>query len=219
MALGTSRRAFLLGIPAAALASQPWLTLLHGDSEDAWVTYRGQGFPDQAWDVHDGVLHAKKLYMQPCVATRESFTDFDLEFDWKIAPAGNSGVFYCNRHAFDPEPAQRPLPDSWHRVHSSRGQEYQICDDAATPDARDPKRAAASLYGHIAPLPAGMERPALEWNTGRIVVRDLHAEHWLNGNRVVAYDLKPEEKVRSPIVLQHHHTEAWFRNIRIQRLV
>lgn len=172
-----------------------------------WKTFNGEGFPRESWEIRDGVIHALPAYMMPCLATVEEFDDFDLSFEWMISPGGNAGVFYANR-------MDRVRPGHY-RVHSSRGQEYQILDDQHSDEAKNPAKSAASHYGHDAPMPGKPLRPAGEWNRGRIVVRGLHVEHWLNGVRVLEYELKPDEKVRSPIVLQHHHSEAWFRNLSV----
>ena len=208
-----SRRHFLAASVLPRILRAAPRPIFDGKTGAGWVTYRGSGFPDEGWDIRDGCIHAKPAYMVPCLATTEIYTDFDLSFDWKIAPGGNAGVFYSCRGK-EPPVGTGAKPESWwHRTHSSRGQEYQILDDAASPEAKDPSKAAAALYGKVAPPPDKPLRPAMDWNHGRIVVRGLYAEHWLNGVRVVAYEMKPDEKKPSPIVLQHHHAEAWFRNL------
>jgi len=42
-------------------------------------------------------------------------------------------------------------------------------------------------------------------------------EHWLNSEKVVEVEL-PFEVPESPMLLQNHATDAWFRNIRVRRL-
>jgi hypothetical protein len=59
--------------------------------------------------------------------------------------------------------------------------------------------------------------PLGEFNRGASVVRGRHCEHWLNGEKVVEYE-SSSDPWESPIVLQNHRTDAWFRNIRIKRL-
>lgn len=194
----------------AADGAAEWKALFDRHSGAGWKTFNGEGFPKEGWEIRDGVIHALPAQMMPCLATVDDYDDFELVFEWKISRGGNAGVFYANR-------MDRVRPGH-HRVHSSRGQEYQILDDANSAEAREPSKSAAARYGKVAPVAGKPLKPAGEWNEGRIVVRGLHAEHWLNGMQVLEYTLNPEDKVRSPIVLQHHHDEAWFRNIRIRVL-
>ena len=55
-----------------------------------------------------------------------------------------------------------------------------------------------------------------EFNESQIVVDGKHAEHWLSGQNVVSFETGVHEE--SPISLQNHSSETWFRNIRIRRL-
>ena len=121
------------------------------------------------------------------------------------------------------------------------GFEYQITDDALNRDAKSkPSHAAGALYDMIAPSQAAA-KPAGEWNQGRIVVRGKRTEHWLNGIKVVDADLDDpavlenvkrrwtvaphvlelltkQPKRQSPVSLQNHGDDAWFRNLRIRPL-
>lgn len=210
----TRRSLFAAALMPRVFAAQPH-AIFDGKSEAGWVTYRGSGFPAEGWEIKDNCIHARAAYMVPCLATVDIYTDFDFSFEWKIAPRGNAGVVYSCRGK-EPPVGTGVKPESWwYRTHSSRGQEYQILDDSDSPEARSSKTSTGSLYGKIAPPADKPIRPAMQWNEGRIVVRGLNAEHWLNGAKVVAYEMMPDEKKPSPIVLQHHHSEAWFRNLRI----
>ena len=156
------------------------------------------------------------------LATDATFSDFEVEFRWRVSPRGNSGVIYRVAESQDP---------SW-----ASGPEYQILDDDGHPDGTDPRTAAASLYGLIARDPTARTRPVGEYNDGRIVVRDGHVEHWLNGTLAVRYDWASPEvtqliqgskfrdlpafmaQATGHVVLQHHGEEAWLRDVRIRRL-
>ena len=172
------------------------------------------------WAVMDGVL-TRTAASGDLISDRE-FGDFDLRFEWKISPGGNSGVFY--RAGEDEEAAY------W------TGIEYQILDNERHPDGRNgPDRHAAAVYGMYAPTGA-RPVPVGEWNQGRIVARGAHVEHWLNGVKVADYELwTPEWKARvaqtkfkdwpgfgmlpkGHIGLQDHGDEVSYRNIRIKEL-
>lgn len=178
--------AFLLvaGVENAVSANEAapkpeWHTLFDGKLLDTFRGWRSDGMPE-GWHVVDGVL-AKEGSVDDLV-TREQFGNFELELDWKIGKAGNSGVFYRGTREYD------------HIYWSAP--EYQLLDDANAPDGRRRLTAAAAAYGLYEP-PAGVVKPFGEWNKTRIVIKGSHVEHWLNGQRVVAYDLgSPEWKAK-----------------------
>lgn len=200
-------------------AEQEWQVLFDGTSTDALRGYGMDGFPADRWLVADGELRTVPGLGVDLI-TRDEFTDFELEFEWSVAPGGNSGVIY--RVAETPDP-------SW-----TTGPEYQVLDDERHPDARDSTTSAAALYDLIAPGPGKRLEPVGTFNTGRIVVRDGRVEHWLNGELVVDYGWN-EPATRALIeaskfaqyegfmaqdsghvVFQHHGEEAAFRAIRIR---
>jgi hypothetical protein len=109
------------------------------------------------------------------LVTNQNFGNFELELEWKLGKGGNSGVFYRGTREYD------------HIYWSAP--EYQLLDDANTPDGKNPLTSAASAYALYAP-PAGIVLPFDRWNKTRIVVDGSHVEHWLNGRKVVAYELK-----------------------------
>jgi 3-keto-disaccharide hydrolase len=206
--------------PKPAVApSSGWITLFDGHSMAGWRGYRSATTPT-GWRVENGTL-AKAGEAGDLVSV-DSFADFELELDWKIAKGGNSGIFYRGTEEYD-------------HVYWS-APEYQLLDDANAPDGRNRLTSAASAYALYAAT-AGVVKPADEWNTTRIIARGAHVEHWLNGQRVVSYELwSPDWKAKvaaskfhewpnygmSPsghLALQGDHNGALaFRNIRIRRL-
>jgi len=111
----------------------------------------------------------------------------------------------------------------------------QVLDDARHPDGHSRLTSAGSDYGLYA-APAGVVRPAGEWNDVRILVNGAHVEHWLNGVKVVEYELwSPDWQQRvqaskfaqwpaygmshtGHIALQNHGDAVWYRSIRIRTL-
>lgn len=139
------------------------------------------------------------------IRTEAEFTEFEFEFEWRVEPGGNSGVKYLIERT-----SRWQARDGGFHARG-RGAEYQIMDDGVQPD---PAKKSGALYGQIAPL-AGLARRAGEFNQSRIVVTGGSAEHWLNGERVVEYKAVART---SPIVLQHHNSNAWFRRMRVRRV-
>jgi hypothetical protein len=156
-------------------APKPWEVLFDGKITDAFRGWKGESMPE-GWKVIDGAL-TKDGNVDELV-TRKQYTNFDLRWDWKIGKDGNSGVFYRATREYD-------------QIYWS-GPEYQLLDDANAPDGKNQITAAGSAYGLYA-SPAGIVKPYGEWNTSRLLVRGNHVEHWLNGKKVVEYDLKSPE--------------------------
>ncbi|HEX6643408.1 MAG TPA: DUF1080 domain-containing protein [Gemmatimonadales bacterium] len=195
-----------------------WRTLFDGTSTAAWRGFQMESLPT-GWQVEDGSL--VRAGGGGDIITRDQFGDFELELEWKVADGGNSGIMYRVTEA----------DSSTYRT----GPEYQVLDDAAHPDGGNRLTSAGSAYGLYA-APAGVVKPAGEWNAARIVARGAHVEHWLNGQKVVEYELwSPdwEAKVkaskfvewpgygRSPrghVALQDHGDRVEFRNIRIREM-
>lgn len=165
--------AMLMAMQAPTEAASPqWRPLLEDHAAPAWRGWKSDGLPP-GWHVAGGVL-SKDGPVEDLV-TKQSFGDFELEFEWKIGKGGNSGVFYRGTRAYD-------------HVYWS-GPEYQLLDDANAHDGGDRLTAAASAYA-LYGAPAGVVLPFDHWNRSRLVVRGTHVEHWLNGQEVVKYELQ-----------------------------
>jgi hypothetical protein len=196
-----------------------WRSLFDGTSASMWRSYKTQNAPT-AWTAQNGVLTKKGAVED--IITRDQFGDFELAFDWKMSRAGNAGVFYRATEEYE-----KPY---W------SGPEYQLLDDGAHVDGKDRLTSAGAAYG-LYPAAAGVVKPAGEWNSTRIVVKGPHVEHWLNGTKVVEYELQSpdwEAKVkaskfgewknygrakRGHISIQgDHEGDLELRNIRIREL-
>jgi len=159
------------GVTLAA-AAPSWHALLEDAGAPDFRGWETAGFP-AGWHVEHGVL-SKEGPVEDLV-TVQTFGDFELTLEWKIGKGGNSGIFYRATRAYD-------------HVYWS-GPEYQLLDDANAPDGKNQLTAAGSAYG-IYPSLAGVVRPFGHWNRTRLIVRGTHVEHWLNGRKVVDYELK-----------------------------
>ncbi len=208
---------------------QGWRLLFDGASTAGWEEVSGKPFPTHSWAVEGGCLKALvRTDGFQDIHTIDSFRSFELEFDWKLLKDGNSGVKYL---------IQRN--DEWvnqeGRQARARGLEYQLADDHNDDAASDPSRVTASLYSVLAPT-VHVPFAIGEFNHSRLVVRGDRVEHWLNGKKVLEFPItqpnvsrqllsmrpkdQPEAPLRkeSPISLQNHSSETWFRNIKIRAL-
>jgi hypothetical protein len=193
-----------------------WRLLFDGRTVEGWRGFRKKGIP-AGWVVENGAL--TRIGAGGDIITVKQYRDFELALEWRISEGGNSGIMYRVTEGAD--------------ATYKTGPEMQVLDDARHPDGRDRLTAAGSAYG-LYPAPAGIVRPAGEWNQVRIVARGHHVEHWLNGARVVEYDLENrdwEARVaaskfrqwpaygRAPkghIALQDHGDRVEYRSIRIR---
>lgn len=208
-----------------AESRQGWELLWDGQTPRGWRSVRGSGFPSQGWRIADGALTVVKPRGGDIVTDR-TFRAFDLQVEYKLTPAANSGIKYA-------------VPPG-----SNVGLEYQLLDDSRNPDAKEGEggnRTLASLYdlfpsartvsGHRVPIAVG------KWQRARIVVHpDGRVEHWLNGMKVLDYERGSaafrEQVARSKfagredfglvrdghILLQEHDDQVSFRSIKVRRL-
>jgi hypothetical protein len=195
-----------------------WRLLFDGKTTRGWRGYRKDSMP-AGWQVVDGAL--TRVAPAGDIVTIEQFDNFELSLEWRVAPGGNSGIFY------------RVTEDGEHPWHS--GPEMQVLDDAAHADGRSPLTSAGALYG-LYPAPRGVSKPAGEWNAARIVLNGSHVEHWLNGTKVVEAELgSPDWQARvarskfdtlprygrnqsGHIGLQDHGDRVEYRNIKLRVL-
>lgn len=192
--------------------------LFDGRSLDGWRGYDMDGLPG-GWAVEDGLL--TRTGAGGDLITEAQFANFELIVDWMVERGGNSGIFYRAAEG-----------EEW-IYHSAP--EFQVLDDPNHPDGADPVTSAGSNYG-LHPAPRGVVRPANEWNTSAIRVVGNAVEHYLNGTKVVEYELHSDawvERVanskfvewpaygqapRGHIGLQDHGDRVWYRNIKIREL-
>ena len=166
----------------AAERKEGFHLLFDGKTTAGWRGYKVDSMPS-AWSVVDGIL--TKSVGTGDIVTKKPYQDFELRFDWKIGKGGNSGVFYRANEEFE-------------HVYWT-GPEYQLLDDANAPDGKNRLTSAGSAYGLYA-APAGVVKPANEWNSARIIVKGHHVEHWMNGRKLLEYELQSpdwEAKVKA----------------------
>jgi hypothetical protein len=200
-----------------------WKLLFDGKETTGWRAYAHADFPKQGWVVEDGCLKSEPGGHGGDLVTSQQFTDFDLKFEWRISPAGNSGVKYLVKEGKSGK--------------SGVGFEYQVLDDQQNEDAHNgPNRLAGALYALIAPNDSKRLKPVGEFNEGEIIVRGNHVEHWLNGAKIVEVELDSPalkeaiakskfakitwfgQKRPTVILLQDHGDAVWFRNLKIKEL-
>lgn len=197
-----------------------WQPLLNDDPGRFWRGYRQSDLP-AGWRMVDGAL--TRVAQAGDIVSREQFEDFELELEWKIAAAGNSGIFF------------HVVEDSALSAVFLTGPEMQVLDNAGHADGKNPLTSAGSNFALHAPL-RDVTKPVGEWNRARLVVQGPRVEHWLNGEQIVVYELWSDDwkqrvqaskfkdmpryglSRRGHIALQDHGDWVAYRNIRIRRI-
>lgn len=194
--------------------------LLENNDLSMFRGYKQEEIGD-GWSVEDSVLHFDGSGGGDII-TKETYDDFDLEFDWKVSEGGNSGVIY-----------RVGLGDGAPYI---TGLEYQVLDDEGHRDGASTLTSASSLYALYAPSDKRKVKPAGSWNSGRIKVEGNEVTHYLNGRPVLKAKIGSsdwKEKIADSkfkdwdkfatlpsghIAFQDHGDEVWFRSIRITKL-
>ncbi len=197
--------------------------LFDGKTLNGWRTYQHK--PADSWGVKDGILYNKgnkdTSIRHADLITEGEYENFRLSVEWKIAAQANSGILYMVTEAFS--------------ASYLSGPEYQLIDDRGYPAKLENWQKTGANYAMDAPL-LDATKPAGEWNKTVIIVNHGKVEHWLNGQKVVSYELWTDAwkqhkatgkwkdakgygtSAKGHIALQDHGGEAGFRNMMIEEL-
>jgi Domain of Unknown Function (DUF1080) len=222
MAVGVAARPSV-SQSAGAPASGSSVALFDGKTLTGWRGYQKPDAVDTRWVVTDGMLCAgradgKDTHGARDIITKDTFDQFELTWEWRVAEGANSGLKYFVLEDMD----------------AAIGHEYQMIDDERHPDAKiGPQRQTAALYD-VLPATNRPVKPAGQFNQSQVVVSGMNVEHWLNGTKVLQYELgSPALKqaialskfkdiprfgtrLKSHILLQDHGDAVCFRNIQIR---
>ncbi len=199
-----------------------WELLFDGESMEKWRNFKKEGV--QGWAVQGHAMVALGLGRGQGgdIISKEQYKDFELYLEWKVSENGNSGIFFHVKEG--PE---------YGTVYMT-GPEYQILDDVGSPKAKGVHLSGANYDVH--PPRFGQVKTLDEWNTARIIVKGPQVIHFLNGRKVVEYEMWTDEwyemKNNSKwknadgygkykeghIALQDHGGVISFRNIKIRKL-
>lgn len=199
-----------------------WEFLFDGKSLDNWKKFKGVGVT--GWEIKNGELYNSGVGSDHGgdIITKKEYENFELYVEWKISPESNSGIFYH---------VQEGVTNA---IYES-GPEYQLIDDRGWPTKLLESQYTGANYAMQAPVNAKVVAVG-KWNITRIVVKNPHVEHWLNGKKVVEYDLWSDKwksqkdagkwknapfygmAKKGHIGLQDHGGQTVFRIIKIRNL-
>ena len=205
-----------------------WEALFDGSNLNKWRKASSDSVPSSGWVVEKGALSVLAGRKGGDIITRETYGDFELEWDFNLTQSANSGIKYQVNN----------MKNSQTGKTSPIGIEYQIIDDLNYPEVKtDPNGTSSTASAYLLYAPKGKKLlPPGQWNKARVISRGKHAEHWLNGVKVTSYERGTEDfkaKVADckfkdypgygasdtgHIMLTDHGDQVYFRNIRIRRL-
>src|SRR5882724_8065287 len=201
-----------------------WKLLFNGKDLDGWHNFKREGVLP-GWQVKDGALACVDPQNAKDIVTADNYDWFELQLDYNISEAGNSGIMY---HVTDEGGA------AW-----ATGPEFQLEDNK---EAKDEQR-CGWLYGLYQPpidektgKPLDATKPVGQWNHVRLLISPEKCEHEINGVKYFDYVLGSDDfksRVakskfgRMPlfaksntgcIALQGDHGQVSFRNVKIKLL-
>jgi len=201
--------------------AEGWKLLFNGKNLDGFRSYNKGDTIGKGWQVENGLLIKKAKTRGGNIMTVDTYNDFELKWEWNLAKNGNNGIKY--------------MITEWRK--KTVGHEYQLLDDFGHPDGkRGRDRQLAALYDVLPTITGKPRREPGQWNQSRIVVKGNHAEHWLNGVKVLEYECGSKEllaavqdskfrrekdfgkKHRGHILITDHADECKFRNVKIRAL-
>jgi translation elongation factor P/translation initiation factor 5A len=218
----------ILNTLSADEQSQGYQLLFDGKTLNGFHSYLKDSV--SGWKVEDGAIVCPGKTGSDLV-TNEEFENFELTFEWKITPEGNSGVMY------------KVLEDKKYKNTYETGAEYQLIDDEGYPPYNDngkmvkinEKQKSGANYDMQAPVKLTAKKPG-EWNTAKILVNQNHIEHWLNGEKVVEYEYASDTwkkqlatskfktwgyatpHAKGKMAFQDHDHRVEYRNLKIKTL-
>jgi hypothetical protein len=201
-----------------------WKLLFNGQNLAGWHNFKRTDVRP-GWQVKDGILICADPANAGDLCTNDKFDWFEMQLEYNISEAGNSGIMF---HVTDQGDA------TW-----ATGPEFQLEDNKA---AEDPVR-CGWLYALYQPpddpntgKPLDATKPAGQWNRVRLLISPEKCEHSINGVKYFEYVLGSEDfnsRVakskfrRMPlfaksnigyIALQGDHGQISFRSIKIRPL-
>lgn len=202
--------------------AEGWKLLFNGKDLSGWRAFGKQAPPGPGWKVEEGFLKKLEKQRGGDIITEQKFDDYEFSWEWLVKPKANNGIKYLVSEERKGAP----------------GHEFQMIDDKGAKDTLTSKHLTATFYDVLPRQVDTSVKEANQWNSSRLLVKGNHVEHWLNGVKVLEYELGSEavkeavakskfskvkpafgEKLIGHILLTDHGDEAWYRNLKIRELM
>ena len=213
---------------SAKQAENTWTILFDGTSTDSFRGYGIKEFPQGVWIVENGSLITNPDTANRDLITKARYGNFELQYEWAVDTAANSGVFFHMQENMAMESG------NGNSANWLDNFEIQVLDDQYFPDTLS-VRSAGSLYDLIKPVNKVL-KPIGDFNQAVLIHNNGHVEHWLNGNKVLEFEIgSPEMNAliaqskfkenpgyhsdkEGHIMFQHHGQRVYYKNIKVREL-
>ncbi|WOK07059.1 DUF1080 domain-containing protein [Imperialibacter roseus] len=210
------------------VSENEWVVLFDGTSTDSLRGYGIDVFPEGVWLVEKGMLVTNPDTANRDLLTKGRYKNFELEYEWAVDTAANSGVFFHMQENLTMEAGNGNSPNWLDNF------EIQVLDDIYFNDTAA-VRSAGSLYDLIIPTNKKLKTIG-DFNQARLIHNNGHVEHWLNGAKVLEFEIGSPEMTKllaeskfsnnpgygsdkeGHIMFQHHGQRVYYKNIRVKRL-
>jgi hypothetical protein len=211
-------------VAVAPVQEKGFVSLFDGKTLNGWHVYGHRPTTD-AWSVQNGAIYFDKTKKaNGDLLSDKQYENFHLKYDWKISPAGNSGVIFW---------VQEDTVKYKQTYHT--GPEMQVLDNDGHKDGKIIKHRAGNLYDLIEGK-EGAVKPVGEWNTAEIISNKGKLEFILNGVSVLTTTYGDDQWkqlvagskfkqwpdfgtiFKGYIALQNHDSDVWYKNIKIKQL-
>ncbi|MGC3971575.1 MAG: DUF1080 domain-containing protein [Pirellulales bacterium] len=184
---------------AATVAGGDWTPLFNGRDLTGWTQVGQQG-----WSVEDGAIVGRATSPSGWLKSDKTWRDFELEFEYRLTPESNSGVFLR-------APAEG-------NISGKDFHEIQLLDDSAAKFAGIPATSKnGSLYNKLAAQTSKAPSPN-EWHKMSIVVFGDRVQVQLNNEQALDGELPAGKPSEGHIGFQLYPNEMALRGIRLRRL-
>lgn len=210
--------------------TEGYTLLFNGKDFTGWHLYNSDTI--SGWAIQDGCMVGLNLggAEGTGMVTDKDYHNFQIKWDWKIEPGGNSGFLY------------HVVEDPKYKMPFENAPEYQIIDDdnyeiiseTGKSGLEEWQKTGCNYAMHV-PEHKKVNAPG-QWNSSMLLYKDGYVEHWLNGEKILDFqegtddwnqrrnsgkwEAFPDYGISNigKLCLQDHGSRSYFKNIKIKVL-
>lgn len=210
--------------------AEGYTLLFNGKDYAGWKMFNGSNV--EGWIVQDGCMVGlgKGGDIGGDIVTVDNYNNFQIKWDWKIGPGGNSGFMY---HVVEGEKYKAPY-ETAPEFQMIDDDNYEVISETGKAGLEEWQKTGCN-YAMYIPEQKQVNAPG-EWNTAMVVYKDGYVEHWLNGKKLFKFqegtddwklrrnsgkwDAFPDYGISNTgkLCFQDHGSKVYFKNIKVRKL-